>query len=232
MGAALLGLVVIGGLSYYVGRAPQMPEASIDVATPSAGADVLSRIHEGVTVAFAEGLVGTPQLTREVGDSVTANYFERPEYLLTLFYRGSTVAGFTVVSTDDAFAPEVRLDTGDARPLGTFTFADSAGFPKQADAAAGRSLTYYVEALETGAARRFVDVYLGSIDYGAGGAAPEIKDLADAILHDREPDTREAALALRASARPNLYGEGRLSMAQLEKSFLPHATFESYFGSR
>ncbi len=191
--------------------------------------DVLASIHEGNTVAYVEERVGTPQVSRVLEEGLTANYVKDPKYLITLFYRGPRVAGFTVIATRDAFAPEVDLGGGDDPPLGEFTFSEAPAAPKAMRVDHSRSTSYYLETLETGPEGRFVDLYLGSIAYGAGGAASEIDALYRAQLHDR--DVAASQRALRESARPNLYGEGRLSLDQIEAALLTNAEFQSYFGS-
>lgn len=191
--------------------------------------ELLGKIHVGNTVTYVESFLGDPQVSRALADGVTANYFYADNYLVTTFDNEDRIAAYVVVSLDGSFHPEVELGTGGMKPLGAFQFSDS-GRPRKASFVdVTRMSNYYLESQESGPSGRFVDIYLGSISYGAGETDAALSDYYTAHINEDLPAEAKLLAGLRDRTIPNLYGEGELPLELIRASLLTKAEFANYF---
>jgi hypothetical protein len=193
--------------------------------------DMLASINVGNTVAYAEDRLGYPQVSKAIDAETTANYFFTGEYLLTLFYQDNRIVGYTWVSVDNNFIPEMDLRNGELRAMGEFVFNDMPLEVKGYTLDDSRIVRYYLENLEGGRAAGFIDTYLGNVQYGAFEPGKAVSTLyqAEVVGNDREAET--ALNSLRAQTKPNLYGQGSLPLKYIEQSVLSNNEFTGYFGN-
>lgn len=191
----------------------------------------LPHIQPGNSTGHVEEIMGTPQVTRLVEPGMRINYYHTPNYLLTVFSQQGRVEAYTLIAMQPDFEPEVALPGGPPRPLGKFTFSQASDTTKSFSVDYSRSINVYLEAIETGPANGFVEVYLGSLSMGVGGAASDIRKLYDAELLGNEEVVTNVRHALRRNSRPNFYGEGTLPIDEIEESVMTHAEFANYFDS-
>ena len=229
-------IMPIAGLFLMLGEASDaafllndMSRSVIEVFSNRVEYDMLEKIHVGNTVTYAESILGDPQISRAMGDDVTANYFHSSKYLVTLFSRDDRVEAFGVLALQDGFSPSVELGGLGHAELGEFAFSDTPTRAVEMAVDHSRTTDYYLESLESGPAGRFVNLYLGSVGYGTGGASPAIGELYSAVLDGETRAVSEARTNLRASGKPNFYGEGLLSLKLIEASMLTNAEFNNFF---
>ncbi len=194
--------------------------------------DVIGKIHVGNTMDFIEGLVGKPQVSRDLGDGLSSNYFFTDKYLLTLIYKEGRVEAFTVLALEEGFAPEVPGLGGEMTALGSFAYAVLPLRPEIYAVDDSRVLSDYLEAIETELPGRFVDLYLGTIAYGIGGTGPEVERLARATVSGSEEQVRAARANLRRKLHPNLFGRGEVALEVIEKSLLSTSEYADYSSSQ
>ena len=192
----------------------------------------LDSINVANTVAYAENILGAPQVSRSIDEDTTANYFFSGEYLLTLFYSHDRIVAYTWISVDDSFTPSVDQANGIIKPLGDFFFADFEQPLKSFAVDDSRIVRYYLEALEGSSRQGFVDTYLGSIGYGAFAPVKSITDLYQAEVVGDLVDEQAAHIRLRQQGAPNFYGQGKISLDAIERSMLSNSEFKIYFVSK
>jgi hypothetical protein len=210
----------------------EMRHSAIALFSNSVEYEMLEKVHVGITIAYAEELFGNPQVSKTIDEDLTANYFADDKYLLTLFYRGVRVDAYTLVPLVEDFAPEVDMGTNDTVALGEFSFTEARGTPQKSSVDDSRSISFYLESRESGPGGRVIDVYQGSVAYRSGGTASGIPQLYKADVRGDDASIEAARGELRRGGRPNLYGEGELTLRQIEKSLMTNAEFDSYFGDR
>jgi hypothetical protein len=189
----------------------------------------LERIHVGNSTSYVESILGDPQVVRSIDDGVTAKYFHSSKYLLTLFDRDGRVEAFTVLALQDGFSPKVELGGLGSSELGAFAFSDAPAPAHEMAVDHSRTSDYYLESLDSGPSGRFVNIYLGSVGFGSGGASPRIGDLYSALLEDDQSAVAVAQSNLREQGTPNFYGEGELSLESVEASLFTNAEFSNFF---
>ncbi len=193
--------------------------------------ELLDKIHVGNTQPYIEGLLGHPQVSKAVGDDLTANYFYHDKFLLTAFFRDARVVAYSVLPLIEGFEPALS-STSTRLHLGQFSYAD---YPANATAYMldhSKTVSYYLENLESGRAGLFVNQYLGNVVYGSGAHPDLVGTFYDLEVRGEEAKAVESQELLRQSAKPNFYGQGEVGVEFVEKSLLTEAEFRQYFGKK
>ncbi len=222
-GLFLMGLIVtLGQWSEAIDLINTAAEATRSRFTNTVEYERLQRIHVGNSIEYVEGVLGKPEVIRDIDEQVSANYFFDEKYLLTLFYRVNRVVALTILARRDDF--NYAFD-GD-HELASTHFAE---FPEPKEYAVDSANTgsYYVEALALGRVGMFFTRYLGLIDY-SGAKSEEIAKIYKADLLGEEHKIRSVLTKLRKQGVPNFYGEGELPLEALQKSLLTPVEFTYY----
>lgn len=193
--------------------------------------ETLGKIHVGNTVAYAEELVGSPQVSRAIDDNTVANYFYHDKYLLTLFYREERIAAYVVVPLIDGFQLPVLKTENKSLELSDFTYADYPANPTHYVIDHSKTSSYYMEILDSGRSGLFVNTYIGNTTYGIDEHPKIIADLYEKEVHASDEVIAALQSTLRSTTRPNLFGQGSIKLELIEKSLLTAAEFDSYFGT-
>ncbi|UZE95308.1 ETEC_3214 domain-containing protein [Alkalimarinus alittae] len=193
--------------------------------------ETLGKIHVGNTVAYVEGLVGSPQVSRAIDEDTVANYFYHEKYFLTLFYREDRIAAYVVVPLIEGFQLPVLETDSETFELSEFTYSDYPANPTHYVIDHSKTSSYYMEILDSGRSGLFVNTYIGTTTYGTGDHPKAIADLYEKEVHGSDEEITTLQASLRSNTRPNLFGQGSISLELIEKSLLTAAEFKSYFGT-
>lgn len=191
--------------------------------------ETIGKIHVGNTVSFVEEMVGEPQVSRGLGDGVSANYFFSDKYLLTLFYKDERVGAYTVLPLRDDFAPDISGLSDSIGAIGEFTYSQLPAPPEHFLLDDSRTASYYIESVDTERSGRFLDLYMANLFYGVGGTGPKISALYKKSVYGTDEEIDALLKDLRGSVHPNMFGRGELPLAKIEKSLLTTAEFKDYF---
>lgn len=188
---------------------------------------MLDTLNVGTTVQYIEDQFGTPQVSRSIDDTTTANYFYNRKFLLTLFYQDDRVVAYTYLPLIDDFEPTVI--SGSELELGAFSYSDFSSANNRYAVDHSNTVSFYLELVESGRTNLFTNSYVGRLDYGAGEPTALLETLYEEQVFG-EPDQIQALRAqFRKDSRPNLYGEGILPLSSVEKSVLTTTEFRRYF---
>jgi hypothetical protein len=191
--------------------------------------DVLDGLHVGNTEEYAQKLAGMAEVSRQLSDGSTAKYFMRGDYLLTLIIANERLAAYTVVVLDEDFTPTFDNFDIDTRELGSFTYADVPIESPTFSVDESRINRYYIESFDAGRAGRFLQTYLGSIEYGTGVVPDELTLLYGAEVGLSAADSSSVRADLRRGNTPNFYGRGELELEYVVESILTTTEFGAYF---
>lgn len=192
--------------------------------------ETLAKIHVGNTVVYAENLIGSPQVSRDIAEGVVANYFYNDKFLLTLFYQNDRIAAYTVLPLMPDFQPRIYAAEKKSLHLGQFNYAQFPGNATHYLIDHSKTASYYLERLELGRAGLFVNSYLANVEYRNTQQSELIPALYEKEVHGTDDEIIASQGGLRNSLVPNLYGEGELGIEYIEKSLLTDAQFNAYFG--
>jgi hypothetical protein len=192
----------------------------------------LAHLHVGITVSYAESVLGLPQVSRSIDEGISANYFHDGKYLVTLFYREDRVDGFTILSLVDDFMPQVVNSTEGQWALVNGNYESYPGNPRTFVVDHSKTASYYIEKLEKGRAGLFVNAYLGNLSYGARADGDHIASLYEQEVNGTDQQVLAVQNELRRQQIPNFYGEGVFDLPYITKSLLTGVEFQSYFGRR
>lgn len=192
--------------------------------------DLLAKIHVGNTESYVTDLMGSPQVSREIDDKITANYFDNDKFLLTVFLADERVVGYTVVPLRADFKPVVVELNSEEMHLGEFSYELYPANPQRYLIDHSKTTSYYLETLDTGRTGLFFKVYLGNVVLQDGDASPLVVDLYNKDITETDAVILNAQNILRADLKPNFFGMGTLSLEQIQKSILTGAEFQIYFG--
>lgn len=188
----------------------------------------LQKLNVGNTVAYAESLMGAPQVARMIDEKTSANYFYTEKYLVTLFYRDDRVAAYTIAVLEEGFEPKISKQSELA--IGEFVFTQYPAKISHYSVDFSKAVAYYLENQSSGSSGMFVENYLGSLEYAAGGVDREqLASLYKADVHGTEEEFFAVLEGYRESSYPNFFGQGELSLAEVERGLLTEAEFKNYF---
>ena len=88
---------------------------------------------------------------------------------------------------------------------------------------------YYIESFDAGRTGRFLQTYLGSIEYGTGSVPGELASLYGAETGLSAADSSSVRTELRRRNKPNFYGRGELELGHVIESILTTTEFGAYF---
>lgn len=222
-GLFMMGLIVtLGEWSEAIDLITLGVETTRSQFTNSVEYERLDHLHVGNSVQYVEGIIGSPEVIRNIDEGLTANYFFDRKYLLTLFYKEGRVTALTILARREDF----HYTFGDDHQLLTEPFSN---FPRPKSYSVDHANTgsYYVESLSLGRVGMFLTQFLGIVDYG-GKESSEIPRLYDAEVRGETRQIENRLKALRTNQVPNFYGEGELPLAALQKSLLTPVEFNYY----
>jgi hypothetical protein len=235
VGLILMGLVVTLG---QWSEAIELVGNGIDLTrshfTNAVEYERLDHIRVGNSIDYAESVLGSPEVIKDLGEGLSANYFFDSKYILTLLYTRNRVDAFTIVALEPDFHYE--YNEGEellSRPLSSYpepmrVDANDVETEEEASLASGAGTgVYYLERHGQGRAGAYITQYLGYVSYG-DRVYPEISQLENAQAVGNTARADELRRTVRAELMPNLYGEGRLRMDQLQESLLTSAEFKYY----
>ncbi len=190
--------------------------------------ETLGTINVGNTTQYIEENIGPPRVIKRVGDDLDANYYFNDKYLLAVFYKDGRVTAYTVVSLEESLKPELPWDK--TKILGDNTFAEFSSVPDEHRLDVAATNNVYVESIDTGVHGMFLNAYLGSIQYGSGSFnLPALETLYNTSVYGTDEEIFADLANYRKAARPNLYGQGDLTIEQLRLSLLTPAELNNYF---
>ncbi len=192
--------------------------------------DLLSNVHVSNTESYIESLMGNPQISRAINEQVVANYYYNRKFLLTVFIGDQRVVAYTIIPLKEDFKPVILDEDGMEWTLGETNYASFPANPKLYVVDHSKTISYYLESLDTGRAGLFVQNYLGNVSLGPSARNELIIDLYDEEVNGSEEAVLETQTRLREQSRPNLFGMGVFGVDLIQKSILTGAEFTSYFG--
>ena len=192
--------------------------------------DLLSSLHVSNTEAYVINLVGDPQVSRKINQDVVANYYYDKKFLLTVFIEDSRVSAYTYVPLISDFTPTIAEYSDGSWDLLVNSYSEFPANPKQYLIDHSKTISYYLENLDSGNAGLFVNNYLGNIAVTAEPTSQLLVELYDAEVNGSDEDVLSAQTRLRKQEKPNLYGRGNLPIELIQKSILTGAEFSSFFG--
>lgn len=192
--------------------------------------ELLSKIHVGNTQSYINDLYGNPKFSRSIGNNIIANYFDNNKFLLTVFLSEKRVVAFTYLPLENDFKPETQKFDGHSLQLQDFRYTDYPANPQKYLIDHSKTVSYYLESLDTGRSGLFFKTYLGHFSMN-----PETTNALIVELYNKEVNASDEAIlkaqgALRSQTNPNLFGMGLLPLEQIQKSLLTGAEFHNYFG--
>ena len=225
--ALSLPVIALGNFSEAVMIVEDTVDRVVSAFTNIPEYDDLSYLRAGISRDFAREIFGTPQVNRDLGDGLSAEYYFDNKYLLTLLVRSGEVSGFTVISLQEGFSPRAFGDWGG--PLGEFTFAGLKGLPGDFLVDWGKNSALYLETVNLGGNSLNQKAFAGWVNTGAGADAEGLADLYQNVLTGEDPESRRNMV--RESSRPNLYGWGRVGLSDIRQSILSPSDLGHYLSA-
>jgi hypothetical protein len=225
--ALTLPVIALGNFSEAVMIVESAVDRSISTFTNIPEYQDLSYLRSGISQDYAREIFGTPQVSRNLGQELNAEYYFDRKYLLTLLVKTGEVAGFTVISLQEGFAPAVFGEWGGN--LGEFTFAELKGMPGEFVADWTKNTASYLEIVNLGGGSLNRKAFVGWVNYAHGSSIQGLSDLYQGVLTGE--NTNALREALRESTKPNFYGWGNVSLADLAASILSPADLGHYLSA-
>ncbi|MGC8121094.1 ETEC_3214 domain-containing protein [Marinobacter sp. VGCF2001] len=225
--ALSLPVIALGNFSEAVMIVEDTVDRVVSAFTNLPEYEDLSYLRAGISRDYAREIFGTPQVNRDLGNGLGAEYYFDEKYLLTLLVRSGEVTAFTVISLQDGFSPQVFDEWGG--PLGEFTFAGLKGLPGDFLVDWNKNSALYLELVNLGGGSLNQKAYAGWVNYGAGAEAAGLSRLYQSVLTGEGTET--ARQNVRESVTPNLYGWGNLNQADIRNSILSPADLAHYLSA-
>ena len=187
----------------------------------------LSLMRVGISRDYASEIFGVPQVHRELGGELSAEYYFTRKYLLTILTRRSEVAGYTVISLRDGFAPPVF--DHDAGGMGEFSLSEVPGEPGDFLVDWTKTSAVYLEEVNLGESSLNQSALLGWLNYGASAPNEGLGELYRSVLTGDGSDERRQFV--RESTHANLYGWGRVTLAEVQASLLSPVELGHYLSA-
>jgi len=214
--ALTLPVIALGNFSEAVMIVESAIDRAVSTFTNIPEYQDLGYLRSGISLDYAREIFGTPQVRRHLKQELNAEYYFDEKYLLTLLVKSGEVAGYTVISLQEGFAPSVFGEWGG--DLGEFTFAESKGLPGEFVADWTKNSATYLESINLGGGSLNQKAFIGWVNYGDGSSVQGLAELYQSVLLDDDSD--ELRNTLRESTKPNFYGWGNLSLSDLTASIL------------
>jgi len=190
--------------------------------------DTLGAIKVGNTKDYIEDNIGPPRVIKLVEKGPNANYYYNEKYLLAIFYKEERVSSYMVVALVDSLKPQLPWDK--TKLLGDNVFADFIDVPDQFHAEAAGTNYVYLESVDTGVHGGFLNAYLGSIQYGGGEFNTQmLEELNNASVYGDDEEKFASLAKYRKVAHANFYGQGDISLEQMQEALLTPTELNSYF---
>lgn len=225
--ALTLPVIALGNFSEAVMIVESAVDRSISTFTNIPEYEDLGYLRSGISLDYARQIFGTPQVSRNIGPELNAEYYFDKKYLLTLLVKTGEVAGFTVISLQEGFAPAVFGEWGGN--LGEFTFAGLKGMPGEFVADWTKNTATYLEIINLGGGSLNRKAFAGWVNYGNGSSIQGLSDLYQSVLVGENTEALRGAL--RESTKPNFYGWGNVSLGDLAASILSPADLGHYLSA-
>lgn len=225
--ALSLPVIALGNFSEAVMIVEDTVDRVVSAFTNIPEYDDLSYLRAGISRDYAREIFGTPQVNRDLGDGLSAEYYFDNKYLLTLLVRSGEVSGFTVISLQEGFSPQAFDDWGG--PLGEFTFAALKGLPGDFLVDWGKNSAVYLETVNLGGNSLNQKAFAGWVNYGAGSEVAGLADLYQSVLTGEESASQRTRV--RESTRPNLFGWGRVGLDDIRQSILSPSDLGHYLSA-
>jgi|GEM_PF-988193 len=192
--------------------------------------ELLAQVHVGNTESYIEDLLGNPQVSRAITDGVVANYYYHRKFLLTLFFSEQRVIAYTLLPLLEDFDPTIVSGPEQSWALQEFTYSSFPANPKRYMVDHSKTISFYLELLDTGRIGLFVNSYLGNVALATYTPDEHLVGLYEADVMGTEEELLNRQNEFREIERPNLYGEGSLPLDLIQKSLLTEAEFSAFFG--
>ena len=194
--------------------------------------NLIADIHVNNTEGYILSLLGEPQVSKQISPGVVANYFHHDKFLATIFIEDQRVVAYTIIPLVDGFTPPVI-----EQPEFSWTFMENSYVQHPANPSMyaidhSKITSFYLESLDSGRAGLFVNEYLGNVAIGATEAdfTNLLVELYQYEVTGSDEEINQAQTRFRENAIPNLVGQGKLDLTDIQKSILTGAEFTSYFG--
>lgn len=125
--AITLPVIALGNFSEAVMIVESAIDRAISTFTNIPEYKDLGYLRSGINLDFAREIFGIPQVSRNLEQGLSAEYFFDEKYLLTLLVRSGEVMGYTVISLQEGFAPPVLVSG--AAILANLPFRNSRAYP-------------------------------------------------------------------------------------------------------
>ena len=225
--ALSLPVIALGNFSEAVMIVEDSVDRVVSTFTNLPEYEDLSFLRAGIDRDYAREIFGMPQVSKDLGAGLSAEYYFHKKYLLTLLVKSGEVTAFTVISLQEGFAPQVFDDWGG--PLGEFTFASLKGMPGDFVVDWTKNSALYLELVNLGGGSLNQKAYAGWVNYGAGAEAAGLSALYKSVLTGEA--TESSRNSVREAVRPNLYGWGHLSLADIRNSILGPTDLAHYLSA-
>ena len=225
--ALTLPVIALGNFSEAVMIVEDATDHAISTFTNIPEYQDLGYLSSGINLDYAREIFGTPQVSRNLEQGLNAEYYFDEKYLLTLLVKSGEVAGFTVISLQEGFAPTVFGEWGGN--LGEFTFAELKGLPGDFVADWTKNSAIYLESVNLGGGSLNQKAFAGWVNYGDGSREQGLAELYQSVLLGG--DSEALRKVLRESTKPNVYGWGTVSLGDLKSSILSPADLGHYLSA-
>lgn len=227
LAAVSLPVIALGTFSEAVMLVEQASDRVVSSFTHFPEYKDLSLMRVGISRDYAGKVFGVPQVHRELGSGLSAEYYFNSKYLLTMLIRGNEVAGYTVTSLRDGFAPPVF--DHEAGGLGEFPLADVPGEPGDFLVDWTKTSAVYLEEVNLGGSSLNQSALLGWLNYGASAVNEGLAELYRSALTGE--GSTERRQTVRALTHANLYGWGRVTLTEVQASLLSPAELGHYLSA-
>jgi len=232
--ASAVFCIAIGEIDGTIQSANHYYEKVISEFTDTYDYEKLSKIHVGNTQHYLETLFGKPMVAKDLDEAPNktykVNYYFTEKYLFTVFLLKERISAYTVLNFKDNFHPNVNKIEN--KKLGKFALSDLNNLVDYTlDSSA--SMKSVLQVHEYGRQGFFRKYYYGYIDYATKTLSNKkdltlLRETANLEMMGDEAFEDEF-LKMQRVFKPNLYGEGELTLMMIRKSLLTELEFKSYF---
>ncbi len=200
--------------------------------------DLISKIHVGNSMSYVKSIVGESHVIKrsKINKQVTFHYYSKNKYTLTLISEGERLAGYSIFTSKDGFAPTVPF----SEELGSKSLVEAEEKTGVYSFDVG-NLLYFIESKELGKKQMFLTLVRGFVEYGAMAQEIEEKDVykknikkliesLDETSTFAESDEELAPIIdkIRANVYPNFYAVTELGPMFIAEALLTRYEFQMY----
>ncbi|SDI59803.1 hypothetical protein SAMN04488540_102186 [Ferrimonas sediminum] len=195
----------------------------------------LQNIDVGNYLTYVEQDLGFPQVVKRSrqNTNIQFRYYKKNKYLITLLVEKSRINGYLVQTLDfqgiysqlSAFSPRIPFSE---KVLNRDTYSQFSDETKTFYLD-NFNLVYYLEPHELGAEGMYLNLFIGTTEYGVmpGQLAPLIRAVTDRQTLGESPI--KELQRLRSQLKPNLYGISGEPDALMAEALLTRYEFNTYF---